>query len=246
MKFRIALIVVVAVSVVVCPLSFGGWGVGVTEAQVSFVPSIEPLEITRTVEGPRLGAVTPVPTLGPGQHYEEGEEDLLPEVTRPDLLDDPFGYSEISGHPGLFLVWSTDDAGNKRYYVISVDNPYFDDIQAVTNAIHTAWADLGGEGVSGDVLRSRRELGALGTVAFGASTIYCSLAALVSAAGTVVTAPLTVVFTGCAGVSFTAAGASFMFAYYAWEKLESFNGRMERDRMAVEGFFQQLPYVIDQ
>jgi hypothetical protein len=210
------------------------------------VPSLSILEVTQTVEGPGLGAVTPVPTIGPGQHYEEGEEDLLPEVTRPDLLDEDFGYSEISGHPGLFLVWSTDDAGNKRYYVISEENPYLADIMGVTDENHRAWANLAGEGESGDMLYARVELGAVGTGLFVVSTVWCGVGALASATGTVVTAPLTALLGGCAGLSFTATGASFMFAYNAWERLESFDTRTELDRMAVEGFFQQLPYVTDQ
>jgi len=67
-KFRIALIVVVAVSVVVCPLSWGGRGPSVTAAQVSFVPSIAALELTQTAEGPGLG---PVETVEPGATSEE-------------------------------------------------------------------------------------------------------------------------------------------------------------------------------
>ena len=36
---------------------------------------------------------TPLPTLGPGQYFEEGDD--LPKVTRPDLLEALFGYSEM-------------------------------------------------------------------------------------------------------------------------------------------------------
>jgi hypothetical protein len=219
----------------------------------TFVPSLSGLERIQTVEGPGLGlvetvepGVTPVPTIGPGQYYEEGEEDLLPEVTRPDLLDYAFGYSEISGHPGLFLVWSTDDAGSRRYYVISVDNPYFDDIVAVTDANHDAWADLGGEGVSGDMLHVRVHLGFAGAFGFAIPMTFCGVGAFVSALATPVSIPLTAAFTGCAGFFSGATGASTMFAYYAQERLDSFDARNELDRMAVEGFFQQLPYVTDQ
>jgi hypothetical protein len=248
MMFRIALIVVVAVSVVVCPLSLGGWGLrqgayaeGWPQQPFTFVPSLANLELTQTVEGPRLGAVTSVPTLGPGQYFEEGDEDLLPEVTRPDLLDAPFGYSEILGHPGLYLVWSTDEQGNKRYCVIDEDNPYYDDIRGVVDANRRAWEELDAQAPL-----IRMGLGFIGTLAFTSLTVACGIGAVASATATPVSIPLTSVLAGCAGGAFLADRGAFGFAYSGWEAEMAYESRTEQDRMAVEGFFQQLPYVADQ
>jgi hypothetical protein len=234
MKFRIALIVVVAVSVVVCPLSFGGWGVGVTEAQVSFVPSIEPLEITRTVEGPRLGTVTPVPTLGPGQYFEEGDEDRLPEVARPELPDKPFGYSAILGHPGLALGWSTDDAGNKHYYVLEESSDFYERIQTIVYANREAARALE---ASDPLLRGIwAEIKAAGGALGG---LFCGIAAL----ATIEFPPLAAGLIGCSVAAFAAMGLSVDQAIAANAEMSAYLDRTEEDRLAIEGIFREIRYA---
>jgi hypothetical protein len=60
MRFPIALIVVVAVSVVVCPLAADGFGLGGASAQIAFTPHISALELTQTAEGIEIEAVATV------------------------------------------------------------------------------------------------------------------------------------------------------------------------------------------
>jgi len=68
-RWRIGLIVLVTISLFVCPLAAGGFGLGSVHAQIAFTPNVATLLWTQTVEGPRLelGAtvepgVTPVET----------------------------------------------------------------------------------------------------------------------------------------------------------------------------------------
>jgi hypothetical protein len=68
-RLRIGLVVLVAISLLVCPLAAGGFGLGGANAQIAFTPNVSTLVLTRTVEGPglELGAtveprVTPVET----------------------------------------------------------------------------------------------------------------------------------------------------------------------------------------
>jgi hypothetical protein len=53
-RFRIGLVVLVAISLFVCPLAAGGFGLGGANAQIAFTPNVSTLVLTQTVEGPEL------------------------------------------------------------------------------------------------------------------------------------------------------------------------------------------------
>ncbi len=56
-RFRIGLIVLVAISLVACPLAAGGFGLAGANAQISFTPNIPSLELTQTAEVTTLGTI---------------------------------------------------------------------------------------------------------------------------------------------------------------------------------------------
>jgi hypothetical protein len=87
---------------------------------VSFVPSIAPLEITQTVEGPGLGAVTPVPTLGPGQYFEEDDPNR-PDIAYREGGDAQYGYGPLAVDPNLYAMWVSDRNGT-HYYIVHRDS----------------------------------------------------------------------------------------------------------------------------
>ncbi len=100
--FRIGLVVLLAISLFVCPLAAGGLGLRGANAQIAFTPNVSTQELTQTIEGPGLGAVTPVPPVGPGQYFEESDPN------RPAVLgvqgDERYGWGHVAGHPGLVLI----------------------------------------------------------------------------------------------------------------------------------------------
>jgi hypothetical protein len=132
-KFRMALIILIAVSVVVCPFLLGARELRYAshagnERQITFTPHVVPLELTQTAEGLLLGIVIPVPTLGPGQYFEEDDPN------RPDpkkvlitsFGDDFFGYGRIRDTNNLYLVWVSDRDGT-HYLIIDGNAPGFMD-----------------------------------------------------------------------------------------------------------------------
>ena len=117
---RAGLIVVIAVSLFVCPLATGGYGLGYglsrpAEArQIEFTPHVSTLE----AEGTRQAAT--LATVGPGQSFEEGDP------TRPKVMgiedgDNQFGYGPLSGDPDLYAVWVTDSQGT-HYLIVHKDS----------------------------------------------------------------------------------------------------------------------------
>jgi hypothetical protein len=176
---------------------------------------------------------TPIPTVEPGQYFEEDEEDLLPEVARPDLLEsEDLGYSAILGQEGMFLVWSVDDDGNRHYYVLEGTSDYFIRIKDIIDSN----------------LEARRQLDAtnpyLGLVWSGVKTI----------AGEIVTG-----FCGAAGLAtifeVPPVGAAFLtcglgagaFTFASVDEflsinnsLRAFDRRTEDDRKAIEGIFREI------
>ena len=143
-------------------------------SQIEFTPHVQPLELTQTAESVLLGpvpTVTPQPTLGPGQMYVNPNH--LPELAHPHRQELPFGYSEIVGHPGLFLVWSTDEKENTRYFTISEDNKYFDEITELADNHWDERNELFDQNPGGLVREYRFQggLGLIGGVLAGAATI---------------------------------------------------------------------------
>ena len=227
-RLQAGLAALVAFSLFVCMLT-GGASARAPGRQIDFTPHVTDVGAT-PIPGPTI-----VPTLGPGQYFSE---DSLPPVTRPDLLGDPLGYSEVLGQPGLYLVWSTDEEGNTRYATVAQDNRAFVQIRALVDAHRQAALELDGES---PLVRFGIGLG--GGVLFSLFTLGCGVGTAASLSATPISAPLTAVLAGCTGGAFLAAGEGFGAAFDAWSQLHSFDLQTEETRRAIESQFMQLPYL---
>jgi hypothetical protein len=147
-RFRIGLVVLVAISLFVCPLAAGGFGLGGANAQIAFTPNISTLELTQTVEGPGLGTVqmaataepalpssTATPVISGGsldigsRTYPVGDEfsdaddiRLGPSTT---VWGGSSGYAVLFDHPDYRLIWYRDRNGQQHYMIVHQDDPYF-------------------------------------------------------------------------------------------------------------------------
>jgi hypothetical protein len=123
-RFRTGLVVLVAISLFVCPLAAGGFGIGGANAQLPFTPSIAPLEITRTVVAPDLNLLATIaPPFGPGMPRSSREAiDLcLHEFTWGDA---DMGYCRTA-QEGTYYVWTDPD----HVLVVPEGAPFMDEFQ---------------------------------------------------------------------------------------------------------------------
>ena len=180
---------------------------------------------------------TPIPTIGPGQSFVEGEEELLPELLRPDLLESEYGYSEILGRPGLFLVWSTDESGVKHFFVLSEDNEYLQAIIAEVEAVRTNWLEMRNE-----LPLSKAIAGAIVGVVLGVVGLVCAGGAVVSLLATPVSAPITGGLTACAGGAFTLSAGAFGMAIDGAGRIIGHIELSDEARKEIRGAFQQIPF----
>jgi hypothetical protein len=227
-KLEAGLAAFLAFSLFVC-VAPGGASARAPGRQIEFTPHVTDVGAT-----PIPGA-TLVPTLGAGQYFTE---DSLPPVTRPDLLGDAFGYSEILGQPGLYLVWSTDEEGNTHYATVAEGNPALAQIRALVDAHRQAALELHGQS---PLVRFGIGLG--GGAFFSLLTLACGVGTGASLMAEPVSAPLTAVLAGCTGGSFLVAREGFGAALDAFDQLNAFALLTEETRRAVEGQFIQLPYL---
>lgn len=142
---RAGLIVLVAISLVLCSLS-GGISQG-TAAPALSTPfqTLPPVNATlATPIGQATPGPTPIPTIGlPGSIvYIEGDKLVVGSDTYPigddfsdasgiplgasttSLVGD-FGYAAIKGIEDFLILWITDDKGNKHYIIVSASDPLF-------------------------------------------------------------------------------------------------------------------------
>ena len=64
---------------------------------------------------------TPIPTIGPGATFEEGDPNL-PEIDEDGRVgDDEYGYYQLPEDPSLYLIWTTNENGT-HYTVVSADS----------------------------------------------------------------------------------------------------------------------------
>jgi len=198
--------------------------------------TVDPAGFVGTPVGPML---LPIPTIGPGQMFTEDQVLLLPRVLRPDLLDTEYGYSEILGRPGLFLVWSTDDFGTKRYFVLEQGNEYLNRIVAAVDRVRT------------DALEMKKELpwwkaigGTIVGLVMGGVGIVCGFGAVVSLAATPISAPLTAALTACAGTSFAISVGGFGTAIDGAGRIIGHYELSDEARKEIRGAFQQIPFTV--
>jgi len=228
--FRFGLISISIISIILC--SFMTSMVQSSPLQATPFKTLPPVNVTFASP---IGALTPVPsplpTLGPGQYFEEGEEDSLPEVARPELLSEPFGYSEILGQTGQVLVWSTDDEGHKHYYVLEKTSEYFQRIQNIVDLNREAGRALE---ASNPLLRGIWADIKAGGGLFGG--LFCGIAALVM----IEIPPLAAGLTACSVASFTFMGYSIDETISIIGELTDYDSRTEEDRLAIEGIFREI------
>jgi hypothetical protein len=228
--FRTGLISILVFSIILCSFTTGM--VRHNTSQGTPFQTLPPVNATlSTPIGAQTPVPTPLPTLGPGQYFEEGEEDSLPEVARPELLSEPFGYSEILGQTGQVLVWSTDDEGHKHYYVLEKTSDYFQRIQNIVDLNREAGRALEASnpllrGIWADIKAGGGLLGGL----------FCGIAAIVM----IEVPPLAAGLTACSVASFTFMGYSIDETISVIGELTDYDSRTEEDRLAIEGIFREI------
>lgn len=198
---------------------------------------LDPAGVVSTPVGPML---LPIPTIGPGQMFTEDQVLFLPEVLRPDLLDTEYGYSEILGKPGLFLVWSTDDFGTRRYFVLEQSDEYLNRIVAAVDRVRT------------DALDMKKDLpwwkaigGTIVGLVMGGVGIACGFGAAVSLAATPISAPLTAALVACAGTSFAISVTGFGTAVDGAGRIIGHYELSDEARREIRGAFQQIPFTVE-
>ena len=231
---QLAAIGVAILAILIAPLSNSVLiGSPLAYAQDEF-PTVVPtdVEFEEAFEGD-LGQVIYVPgTLGPIEDWR------LPLVTRPEFLDDPFGYSEILGEPGHYLIWSTDGSGNKRYFIIDETNEKLTNIRDAVDGFRDARLRI-----EADPPAARIAAGVVGTALFGVVSIGCGGAAVVT--GILQLWPLTAAFVGCDAIAVPLTVASGSTAWNAVTRAREFSREVEEHRRQVESDFAQLPFIGD-
>jgi hypothetical protein len=222
--YRIGLVALLAISLFACLLTGGVYAKGPVR-QISFTQHVTPLGAT-----PIPGMVA-FPTPGHGQYFDESTEDQIPDVARPELLDDPIGYSAVLGYPGLYLIWSTDDSGNRHYYVLQESSEYFQRIQATVDANLQARTEL-------DETNPWLRLGwsAVRIVGGVEGAIFCGIAT----GATLETPPLAAVFGTCTLGALGFAGLGIDGFIDVYNGVRAYENRTENDRLAIEGIFREI------
>lgn len=171
-RIRTGLLVLSAVAFALCPVTTAALFQASPARAAQPFQTVQPVQPTFT---PPIGTTTPIPTpiptLGPGQFFDD--------ATRPDTVttvgDDEFGYGEIAGQPGLYLVWVTDDTGT-HYYTVDGNDPQFrgdtrdDDFVDLISAREETLSQI--QGVQDRInehqgARAGYDLGAVGVVGLG-------------------------------------------------------------------------------
>lgn len=226
---RVAITITLLTAIAACPLTLAANGdVGnnsIHSVQITPPPAAFPTPFGQTEPTPtRLAPLGPV------------SQDDLPVTTRPELLEDPFGYAEILGQPGIYLVWSTDNNGDQRYYVIDSENEYLEGIRAATEAFHEARRDVDADPPGAKVL-----IGSGGSIVFGLASWGCGLGAVVSAAAQLY--PLAGVFVGCDAITVPLTIGSAGYLLNGITEWNSFAAQRDDLEEVVESYFVQLPFA---
>jgi len=171
-------------------------------------------------------------TLGPIEDWR------LPSVTRPEFISDTFGYSEILGEPSRYLIWSTDENGNKRYYIVDESNEKLGSIRAEVDQSRADRRDM-----DANPPAIRIVAGVAGTVGFGIVSTLCTGGAVVS--GFFQVWPLAAAFVGCDAVAVPLTVASASTAWNGITRVRNHTRDLNEQRRRVESDFKQLPFLDD-
>jgi len=225
---------IIAISVIILPMTWVSSQVpGVSRDFRQFDTPIPPTPSFPAPFTATPPVATPISTVSPGQSFDDDEEDLLPEVSRPDLLEsEDLGYSAILGQPGTYLVWSVDDEGNRHYYVLEETSDYFIRIKDIVDAN----------------LEARRVLDEsnpyLGLLWAGAKTVLSEIVTLGCGIGTAATIfelpPVGAIFGTCTLGAAAYFGVSIGEFIDIGNSIRAYDIRTEDDRAAIEGIFREI------
>ncbi|OGO15079.1 MAG: hypothetical protein A2Z14_05370 [Chloroflexi bacterium RBG_16_48_8] len=114
------MILSIMLSLLLCPLADKGFShLTMAEALVQAFKTLPPM--TGTFDAPigtQIPAISPHPTLGPWQYFDENDMNR-PEVDLIEEGNDLFGYGPISGSDNLYAV--TDEVGT-HYLIVHKDS----------------------------------------------------------------------------------------------------------------------------
>jgi len=119
---QLGLVVLTTISLLVCPLA---WGAQAT-IQVAFAgqpfTTLVPVQATFTPPvGSPMPSPIPIPTLGPGQYFEQGDSNR-PKVDPNSIVGDAgFGYGRLAENLDLYVIWTTDEDGT-HYLTVHKDS----------------------------------------------------------------------------------------------------------------------------
>jgi hypothetical protein len=182
---RTGFLTVLIISIILCSFTTGM--VRQNVFQGTPFQTVPPVNATlSTPVGALTPVPTPIPTLGPGQYFEEGEQ---PEISTMNG-DEYFGWGEIKDNKDLLLIWVT-DANGTHYRVIEKDNEIFLGDENLKNGFIDYIGDVdSGRTQLVNKLESSRNAGAVSAgaaIVFGALLIFgpFGLAAGIAVAGVV-------------------------------------------------------------
>jgi len=218
---------------------------------------IAPLSNSLFVESPFVYAQDEFPTVvPPDAEFEEAfdgdldqviyvpgtlgsiEDWRLPSITRPEFLDDPFGYSEVLGEPGHYLIWSTDESDNKRYYIVDESNEKLQSLRDAADDFREARRKIEADPPAAKIIG-----GLIGTAVFGVVSVGCAGGAVIS--GILQAWPVTAAFIGCDAIAVPLTIGSATTAWDGITRGREFSREVEEHRRQVESDFAQLPFLDD-
>ena len=86
--------------------------------------------------GTPISVPTPIPTLGPGQYFEEENK---PDVSLIEGGDEQFGYGPLKDNPSLYAMWMTDEDGTHYFVVPKGDDSLLGDKDPLTDQKAKKW-----------------------------------------------------------------------------------------------------------
>ena len=139
------------------------------------VATVDPAGVVGTPVGP-----TPFPTIGPGQFFrDENKPDVLSKTG-----DDDFGYGQVVGKPGVYLVWTSDERGT-HYHTVDLTNGEFfgetlpDDFETLVQRRIDKLSEINAKSAEIDSQQAqRRSSNTYALVAVGLGAVACMIVTL--------------------------------------------------------------------
>lgn len=130
-RLRLSVTVFLVLTLFACPL---GWAAYISVENVqafeqfgTIPPETREIQAVFTATPPLL---TPIPTVGPGQFFEENNR---PDVGEKHGSDD-FGWAKVRGKPGVVLVWVTDENGTHYMTMDATSDAFLGTLDEATSS----------------------------------------------------------------------------------------------------------------